>query len=118
MEYLPDFDGAQIEEFTLRDVIYHNVLTQMADVSLETVVDRLRSAHAHLDELRASRAELAAAARAKWDFRAVMSEPLLARVSALMRGVGRSVSSASGTASSPRDEPATLGARDVVAPTT
>jgi len=84
LDYLYTFPDAQIDDFRLVDVEYNHVMTKMADVDIDIVVERLRWAHANLDTLRSRRAELADTARTGWNFRRSMAGPLLRCVSAVI----------------------------------
>jgi len=85
LEYLRDFEESQIEDFTMVDTIYHGVVTKMADVPVGALAELLRSAHANRHVLRRRREQIAATARSRWDFRAVMVTPLLDCVGSLLR---------------------------------
>ena len=67
LDYLYEFPDSQIDDFSLVDVNYNHVMTNMAHVDISVLVERIRWAHGNLHHLRARRATLAELARTTTD---------------------------------------------------
>ena len=83
-EYLPDYPGAGLDGYELREVTFNGVPAQMAVVDPEALVEALRSAHARRDELRAGRAERARITAERWSFERKMRPAVVEAVDRML----------------------------------